>query len=464
MKKLTDMGDPKARSVFKKEIINRIINGYWSTFEYLIQNRYLEYLKREEYEVLLTNYFIDIFSKENYEFIIDFIQSPSRTLFINSLNKKEISNFIKNPKPDFFKVVLNTINYFERETESQINDYEESNSNNIDDLIYKINHPKNKIYEFWEVNYNFVQEIKEVIPHDLQKEILKKFKENNPEIINLILQVELWDLSPEIIDSLKKDLKKIIIENMVSIWGNEDFFRFESYFDDYFYDTAKFILEKGKDDTIKILKDQISSIFEVGPSIQLFNIFLFAMNHCPNIFDLSNIKIIRGFMSLTDQSEDSDNYEMYYCSDIREGLYNLGINKEKLFFSNLLQILEKKDIKDLKSLVKLRWLEFFSENQLKTIIYNKQINFIENVTILLLDFINDRESNYIILEDYVVLLYKLSKIEKGLHFNIILNNLKEKLIEFINYFLEIYEDDFNKSIKNYTLELITLLKKKTVKK
>lgn len=52
LKKLTEAGDPKARKVFKEEIARRIIKGDKKSREYLLKQRYLQYLSPEEIETI----------------------------------------------------------------------------------------------------------------------------------------------------------------------------------------------------------------------------------------------------------------------------------------------------------------------------------------------------------------------------------------------------------------------------
>ncbi|GAH32500.1 unnamed protein product, partial [marine sediment metagenome] len=49
LKKLTDVGDSLAKTVFKEEIVRRMKKGYGSTFLYLYDERYHNYLEREEF-------------------------------------------------------------------------------------------------------------------------------------------------------------------------------------------------------------------------------------------------------------------------------------------------------------------------------------------------------------------------------------------------------------------------------
>jgi len=54
LKRLTEVGDPLAKKVFKEEIAKRIESGYLPVIQYLVDEGYLEYLNEEEIETLLT--------------------------------------------------------------------------------------------------------------------------------------------------------------------------------------------------------------------------------------------------------------------------------------------------------------------------------------------------------------------------------------------------------------------------
>jgi len=63
LKKLTDVGDPTARRMFKDEIAERLTNLYTSVAQYLIQENYLEYFNSEELELLMEILFEQIKKK-----------------------------------------------------------------------------------------------------------------------------------------------------------------------------------------------------------------------------------------------------------------------------------------------------------------------------------------------------------------------------------------------------------------
>ncbi len=63
LKKLTDVGDPMARRVFKEEIAERLSNVYTNVAQYLIHENYLEYFNNEEKELLMEILFTQIEQK-----------------------------------------------------------------------------------------------------------------------------------------------------------------------------------------------------------------------------------------------------------------------------------------------------------------------------------------------------------------------------------------------------------------
>ncbi|MDX1797632.1 MAG: zinc-ribbon domain-containing protein [Candidatus Lokiarchaeia archaeon] len=60
LKKLTDVGDPIARRIFKEEIAERLTNIFTNVAQYLIQENYLEYFSKEEYEIMMEILFTQI--------------------------------------------------------------------------------------------------------------------------------------------------------------------------------------------------------------------------------------------------------------------------------------------------------------------------------------------------------------------------------------------------------------------
>ena len=104
LKKLTDVGDPDAKRVFKDEIAERITGGYTTVSEYLIQENYLDYFLKEELDVLIGYFkekiakdFKSRFGKLLFDFelsaCLDLINeniSDSKILILNRFKQTEI--------------------------------------------------------------------------------------------------------------------------------------------------------------------------------------------------------------------------------------------------------------------------------------------------------------------------------------------------------------------------------------
>ncbi len=63
LKKLTDVGDPKAKKIFTNEIAERMTGGHTTVSKYLIEENYLDYFHEEELDVLI-DFFKDEIAKD----------------------------------------------------------------------------------------------------------------------------------------------------------------------------------------------------------------------------------------------------------------------------------------------------------------------------------------------------------------------------------------------------------------
>ncbi len=67
LKKLSDVGEPIAKRVFKEEIAKKIESGNLTVIQYLINQRYLDYLNKEELDSLFSRQI----ERGNWQFMID---------------------------------------------------------------------------------------------------------------------------------------------------------------------------------------------------------------------------------------------------------------------------------------------------------------------------------------------------------------------------------------------------------
>ena len=76
LKRLTEVGDPTAKRVFKEEIAKRLESGYWPVTEFLIEREYTIYLSREEFlQSILEdeneiNFILEIEKRNDIRFLV----------------------------------------------------------------------------------------------------------------------------------------------------------------------------------------------------------------------------------------------------------------------------------------------------------------------------------------------------------------------------------------------------------
>jgi len=100
LKRLSEVGDPKARRVFKDEIIKKIESGYIPTIIYLILSNFLALFSQEEFEVLIETVKKSEFVLE--EKTLDLIWSfKNKYLGVN-----ELLFLIEHPKINLFELLI----------------------------------------------------------------------------------------------------------------------------------------------------------------------------------------------------------------------------------------------------------------------------------------------------------------------------------------------------------------------
>lgn len=102
LKKLTDVGDPKAKRVFKNEVAERLENLSTNVARYLIQENYLAYFNIDELELLMGLFFKQIENeyKNKYNLILN--DSEIETLLnIIEINLIHSNIFLINPLKPF---------------------------------------------------------------------------------------------------------------------------------------------------------------------------------------------------------------------------------------------------------------------------------------------------------------------------------------------------------------------------
>lgn len=142
LKRLTEVGDIKARRMFKDEIVERIKSGYIPTIVYLVMSHYLDYLTEEEFQVLIEDIKENkcILDEKNLDLIWSF-QVGREALTVNS-----IFFLIEHPKIMLFELLIKYGNFFFYKDGDQIGPFRQWISRILDKLWkYKFEFLQNKI-------------------------------------------------------------------------------------------------------------------------------------------------------------------------------------------------------------------------------------------------------------------------------------------------------------------------------
>ncbi len=97
LKRLSLIGDPTAKRIFKEEIAKRFVSNHFQTMEFLINEGYLDLLSAEELNIVLDNSNI---SRQKFINIVRYIDSYKLTM----LNKIELLIYAKKYKIKINKV------------------------------------------------------------------------------------------------------------------------------------------------------------------------------------------------------------------------------------------------------------------------------------------------------------------------------------------------------------------------
>ncbi len=221
LKKLTDVGDPKARRVFKDEIAERLTNIHTNVAHYLIRENYLEYFNNEEIELLMEILFEQIENKfkkkqkailENIEIepLLDIIKVniiKSKTFLINQL--KPIEKINQETHMGFLyeenKVIALGFNRCELELlPTSIGDFK-----NLEELYITENRLKN---------------LPESLGNLLTLKILN-LSDNHiielPNEIGNLINLKELHLNHNVIQFLPDSISGLINLEILSIWGNQ---------------------------------------------------------------------------------------------------------------------------------------------------------------------------------------------------------------------------------------------------
>lgn len=232
LKKLTDVGDPLAKKVFKEEIAKRIDSRFNPTITFLVEEGYLDYLSSDYLEdIMYKGYLKFIFEPliEKINIIIeneDFnaVLSLIGIRYLKYLNNKVILRLFENPKINF-----------------------------LDKIIFKMDDDPLGIGEW---GYSFFDKIGDTISPIIRNKILSLLRGNRlNDLINL------WE-SPALNCLTTEDLNNLLCDQSIDLLKNILKTLRVKGIDSMFFIGQPFFNKEIRESTRVILREKVIKIVE----------------------------------------------------------------------------------------------------------------------------------------------------------------------------------------------------------
>lgn len=287
LKKLVEVGDILAEKVFKKEIIRKFEesekNLFVKTIDYLIMQKYLEYLKEEEMDAIsfiLRNLLYNLAKNNEYEKTLFLLE----IYILNYLNKEDLKFLFENVEINFFNTILESVKNVDANT--SVFAYESFLDEKVVNPLYEL--LREKIYQILKSNNE------EYITAVIRLQLLEKLKKKdllilcedlNFSLLEYILHLRasdyyLFEESERWIYNFYSKISPLIKDYIRMIIKNNKFRKFESLFyngielkkeelasiiEDSELDTKKFLLNfiQGKTDDWIINYLGYSTLFKI---------------------------------------------------------------------------------------------------------------------------------------------------------------------------------------------------------
>ncbi|MFX0138060.1 MAG: leucine-rich repeat domain-containing protein [Candidatus Hodarchaeota archaeon] len=221
LKKLTDIGDPNAKRVFKDEIVERLMSGSSSVSQYLIQKNYLEYFNSEEIELLMEKFFEqiemklkkkfdDILNENDMNSLLDVIKinlDGTKIFLTNEINPVDVIN--KDTQMGFSYEIDRIISLGFNRCGLKLVPFSIGSLGNLKEL-YMTENKLNSIPE----------SIGDLI--NLEKlDLSDNYLINLPNEIGNLINLKELNINHNIIQVLPESILKLKKLKILSIWGNQ---------------------------------------------------------------------------------------------------------------------------------------------------------------------------------------------------------------------------------------------------
>ncbi|MGQ4876027.1 MAG: hypothetical protein ACP6IY_18330 [Promethearchaeia archaeon] len=462
LKKLADVGDPKAKYIFKEEIIERIEEGNFITVYSLYNKGNFRYFNLEELQIISDNIIEKIIdsvinNKRNMQNLssnitFDLLNGLERLgikkaghIFIEKLikrigdnNPSAIHLLLKNGYFKYFN--LENLKTLSKKTIAYLINLIEEKCNNNDLTID------------YELLFFLLKKLKELgivkAKDILKKEIIKKIEKGDYSSLEYVFRKKIFKCFN--LEELKNIIEKIILK-IINIDDNQGFIKY--FYCNYPYRLLKQLIKLGISKAKHVLIEDIIKIIKRGYLFIIQNLFY---NNYFDFFDVKDLKIISEeiIKRIIDLKKENYYYEiknLYSGKEFKilQKLAILGEPKAKNFLrKEITEKIEKGNLLAIHSLIDSRVLKCFDLKELYFMV--KKI--IERVI-----EINTEKKNNEISENYDLIFLSLKELtylitSEAKHD---LNGEIKKIIE--KLFEKVVNLNFEKNNGNYKIPLDTNL-------
>lgn len=355
LKKLTDVGEPEAKKVFKEEIAKRIESGFKPTVSFLAEEGYLDYLSSDYVEYIMKKGYL--------KHLFDLLNEN-----INKITSHQ----------DFFirdHLIGNKyLKYLDRKALYYL--LEEPKINFIDNIIKEANRNPMEIGNW---GYSFFEKLGEDISHIITKKLLDFIKEG--ELNKLIEYIEfslLENLNKEDLIFLLKDPEINLLEKILEVLRSP-------HLDSLFFIGRELFSEKIIKYSKEILKEKIFEIVKRNDLNDLSQIIGLGLLEFLDDYELESllndpeVTILKNYIKAFDFQESyslelskySIKSEYYPNEFFRKILSKFPLTFKKKF----VKILKNCNMRDLKIIVDYELLDLITKKELKQLL--NDTNYVE---------------------------------------------------------------------------------------
>ncbi len=357
LKKLTDVGDPLAKKVFKEEIAKRIDSRFNPTITFLVEEGYLDYLSSDYLEDIVYKGYLKFIFEPLVEKINTIIENEDSTAvsyligykYLKYLNSKVLVHLFENPKINF-----------------------------LDKIIFEMDDDPLGIGEW---GYSFFDKIGDTISHAVREKLMNLIEEKDLKMFIKIIEASLLNnLKKKDLLFLIKNPKIDLLETILKTLRSTDI-------DSAFYYGQKIFSKKNIKYAKQSINEKILEIIKHNNLNELCQIIGLGLLTLLDDYDFElilrdpNIKILENYIKVFELQEsysaELSKYEIkaeYYPNEF----FSQILKKFPILFKKKFnEILDTCNTTDLTTIIDYELLDLITKRELKHFLKLTKTNFLE---------------------------------------------------------------------------------------